>query len=131
MKLYLSHKISGDGKTTSFTEQQKNCDKAILIANMICNALPSVEVYVPGGQTERFVRIALIKKYLTVEQVLDIDCTIIDGCDGVIIYLPQSDTLQGGCLVEYDHAVVTHKPVWLFSNVEIIINQLAEFILRA
>ncbi len=130
MKLYFSHKISGGGKTTSFTKQQKNCDEAILVANMVRIALPPVEVYVPGEQTEEFVRIAYAKKYLTIKQILDVDCTIIDGCDGVIVYNPGDGALQGGRLIEYNHAVVTQKPVWMFSNVETVINQLAEYILH-
>lgn len=131
MKIYLSHKISGSGKTASFIEQQKNCDKAILIANMIRDALPSVEVYVPGEQTEQFVRVAHAKKYLTIEQILDVDCTIIDGCDGIIIYVPEGDELQGGRLIERDHALQCRIPIFLFDNPEDIINRLAIYILGA
>lgn len=107
---------------------KKNCDKAKLIANMIRNALPSIEIYVPA-ESEDFVLTAYQKHYVTEEQILDVDCTIIKGCDGVIIYVPEGDKLQGGRLVEYNYAHAL-KPIFIFKNVEDIINRLAEYLLR-
>ena len=131
MKFYLSHPIRGfQGKNATHVDMEKNCDKAILIANLIRNAIPSIEIYCPAEHEFPPVGYFLQKGYVTTEQVLDVDCTIINNCDGVIIYNPHNDALQGGCLVEYNHAVATHQPIWLFSNVEILINQLAEFILH-
>lgn len=130
MKFYLSHSIRGKyGKDATNAQMKANCDKAILIANMIRNALPSIEVYVPA-EHEDFVLTAHQKHYITEEQILDVDCTIIDGCDGVIIYVPKDDRLQGGRLVEYDYAKVHGKKVFVFDNVETVINLLAEYILR-
>lgn len=107
---------------------KENCDKAILIANVIRNAL-QVDIYCPA-EHEDFVLTAYQKRYVTEKQILDVDCTIIDGCEGVIIYVPEGDELQGGRKVEYDHAVKCGIPVFVFDNVEHIINQLAEYILR-
>jgi len=129
MKFYLSHPIRGKlGKDATNTQMKVNCDKAILIANMIRNVLPSIEVYVPA-EHEDFVHTAYQKHYVTEKQILDVDCTIIDGCDGVIIYVPEGDELQGGRKVEHDYAI-SKKPVFIFENVEKIINRLANYLLR-
>lgn len=130
MKFYLSHSIRGKyGAAATNAQMEKNCDKAILIANMIRNALPSIEIYCPA-EHEDFVSIAFHKHYLTEKQLLDVDCTIIDGCEGAIIYVPEGDELQGGRLVEHDYAMEYKKPVFVFDNVETIINQLAVYILH-
>lgn len=129
MRFYLSHSIQGKyGKDATNTQMKENCNKAILIANVIRNAL-QIDIYVPA-EMEDFVLPAIHKGYLTVKQVLDVDCTIIDGCEGVIIYVPKGDELQGGRKVEYDHAVAHGKPVFVFDNVEQIINRLAEYLLH-
>lgn len=130
MRFYLSHSIRGKyGKDATNTQMWENCDKAILIANMIRNALPSIEVYVPA-EYEDFVLTAYQKHYITEEQILDVDCSIIDGCDSVIIYVPEGDELQGGRNIECEYAMRHNKRVFIFNNVETVINQLAEYILR-
>ncbi len=129
IRFYLSHSIRGKyGKDATPTQMKVNCDKAILIANLIRNAIPSIEIYVPA-EHEDFVGIAYQKHYLTETQLLDVDCTIIDGCKGVIIYVPEGDELQGGRKIEHDHAA-PKMSVWVFDNVEEIINMLAEYILH-
>lgn len=67
---------------------------------------------------------------LSIDQILEIDCKIIDNCEGVIVYVPEGDELQGGRLVEYNHAVSTGKPVCVFSEVEQIITYLTSYMLR-
>lgn len=130
IRFYLSHRITGGDGTASYAEVEKNCKKAILIANLIRNALPSIELYVPGAETEEFVHLAHRKGYITTKQILDVDCAIIDGCEGVIVYVPEGDKLQGGRKVEYDYTVANKKPVFVFDDIEWIINRLAEYILR-
>jgi len=131
VKIYLSHRISGGDKNTPYTEQEKNCKAAKDIAKQITDALPSVEVYVPGNQTEEFVRIAYARKYLTIQQILDVDCGIIDTKDVVIVYCPPDDPMQGGRLVEYNHALATSKPVVIFQIVDEVISWLTHQLLRA
>ena len=129
MKFYLSHKICGlSGDGASNTEQMKNRCEAVEIGKQIKEGLwPSdIELYIPGGQTEEFVSIALKDGYLNREQVLAIDCKIIDTCDAVLLYIPDGDELQGGRLVEYDHARNRNKPICSFANV----NQAVAFITK-
>lgn len=130
MRFYLSHSIRGKyGKDATFAQMKANCDKAILIANLIRNALPSIEIYCPA-EHEDFVSIAYHKHYLTEEQLLKVDCEIIAGCEGVIIYVPEGDELQGGRKVEHNYALLHNKPAWEFNCIETIINRLAEYVLR-
>ena len=131
MRFYLSHSIRGKaGANATGLEMKANCEKAILIANLIRNAIPSIEIYCPG-EHEDFVQLAFYRHYLTEKQILEIDCAIIDSCEGVIYYVPEGDELQGGRKVEYDYAYQTGMVVYMFNNVKTIINQLTEYILRA
>ncbi len=131
MKFYLSHKIRGSsGNDATNTEQAKNCCEAVEIGRRIKEELPSVELYIPGDQTEQFVNIAYKKGHLTEEQILDVDCTIIDSCEGVLVYVPEGDTLQGGRLVEFNHAIRTKKPVYVFKCVQDVIVYLTKYIMR-
>lgn len=131
MKIYLSHPIRGKyGANATNTQMKENCNRAIDIANYIRANIPSLEVYVPG-EHEDFVGITYKKKFLTEQQILNVDCEIINSCDGVIIYIPESDTLQGGRLVEATHAKANKIPVWEFEDVRVITGILANFILRA
>ncbi len=52
--------------------------------------------------------------YLVEEEILEIDCLIIDGCDAVIVFVPDGDELQGGRKVEYNHAVKCSIPVLVY-----------------
>lgn len=131
IRFYLSHSIRGKyGKDATHVQMKENCDKAILIINLIRNAIPSIDFYCPA-EHEDFVGIAYHRHYLTEKQLLDIDCIIIgETCEGVIVYVPEGDKLQGGRKVEVDYAGAHNIPVFIFDNVEDIINRLAQFILR-
>ncbi|GAG59817.1 unnamed protein product, partial [marine sediment metagenome] len=73
IRFYLSHSIRGIyGNNATPVQMQKNCDKAILIANLIRNAIPSIEVYCPG-EHEDFVSKAYHRDYLTEKQILMVD----------------------------------------------------------
>ena len=114
MKYYVSHSIRGaKGNAATPTDMKKNCDRIITLANMIRFNVPSVELYIPA-EHEDFVGIAFHDKYLTERQVLEIDCKIIDGCDGVIIFCPSDDPICGGRTVEREHAIAISKPVLIF-----------------
>ncbi len=130
MRFYLSHSIRGKyGANATPTQMKEACDKAILIANVLRATFPSIEIYVPA-EHEDFVNIAYHEGYLTEQQVLAVDCKIIDGCEGVIIYVPEDDPLQGGREIEYDYACSHGKPVMLFTEVEQAIKWLTHYLLR-
>ena len=128
MKFYLSHAIRGKaGNGASKAEQEANCRKAVGIGGRIKQAIiAAIEIYVPGDQTEQFVSIAYKKGYITESQILDVDCAIIDNCDALLLYIPEGDVLQGGRLIEYNHAVSTSKPICSFADV----NQAVAFITK-
>ena len=131
MRFYLSHSIRGKhGKDATFSQMRENCNKAILIANLIRNAIPSVEIYCPA-EHEDFVNLAYRKHYLTEKQLLDVDCGILENCEGVIVYVPEGDELQGGRKVEVDFAREHSKPVFIFYDVGQVIIRLADYILKA
>ena len=92
--------------------------EAVEIGKQIKNAFTvDIDLYIPGSSTEQFVSIAYRKDYITEAQILDVDCAIIDTCDALLVYIPEGDGLQGGRLIEYNHAVSTGKPICSFANV--------------
>ena len=102
----------------------------MLIAKFIRKLVPAAELYVPA-EHEDFVSIAFRDGYLFEHEVLEIDCKIIDTCDGVIVYCPPDDPIQGGRKVEYDHAVATICPVLIFEAAVEAVSWLTQQILRA
>ena len=118
MRFYLSHAVRGKaGPDASYDVQAKNCAEAIRVADILRGLFPKLKLYVPA-EDEIFVQIAYDIGHLTIDKILDIDCHIIDNLDGVILYVPDGDELQGGRKIEYDHAVATNKPVCIFHKVE-------------
>ncbi len=118
MKFYLSHSIRGKaGPDASHDVQAKNCAEAIRVANILRGLFSKLELYVPA-ENETFVQFAYDCGYMNIGEILHVDRRIIDCCDGVIVYVPDGDELQGGRKVEYDHAVATNKPVCIFHKVE-------------
>lgn len=116
MRTYLSHSIRGkEGKECPADQLKKNCKAAIKIANVIREACPWIDLYVPA-EHEDFVQKAYDKKYVTEKQILDIDCEIVSECDNIVIFVPAGDELQGGRLIEHDHAINMCMHVCVFSD---------------
>lgn len=130
MKVYLSHSIRGKyGKDATPSQMKANCDRVLKVAEEISAVLPSVELYIPA-EHEDFVSIAYRDKYLNEQQILEIDCKIIDGCNGVIIYCPPDDPINGGRTIEREHAIATSKPLLIFQASGEAINWLTQQIMR-
>jgi len=123
MKIYLSRRISG-GMEDPIEAFAENCRIAREIGQAIKEVIPSTELYVPGGPTEEFVAKAFLKGFLTVSQIIEIDCDIIGTCDLVVCYVPEGDILQGGRKEEVEYARKIGKPVFIFDNP----NQAVDFI---
>ena len=133
MKVYLSHSIRGPkGKDASHADMKENCRRVLIPGNYIRRQLPSVELYIPA-EHEDFVQRAYDMGLLTEQQILAVDCKIIDSCDAVIIFLPLDDNeLQGGRLVEYNYTVgKTNKPVFVFHDATKTVHWLSGLMLRA
>lgn len=131
MRHYLSHSIRGKyGKGATPTQMKENCDRILKIVETIHEALPDIKLYIPA-EHEDFVYIAFKDGYLTEQQVLEIDCKIIDKCDGIIIFCPPDDPIQGGRLIEWEHAIATSKPMLVFQASGEAISWLTQQLLRA
>lgn len=119
MRVYLSHAMRGKaGDGASVDAQAKNCAAAIEVAKVLRNVFPEVlDLYVPA-ETEPFVQRAYDAGYLTVKQILDIDCQVVDACDAMVVWVPRGDCLQGGREVEYDYARANNIPVVVFEDVK-------------
>ena len=124
MRVYFSHAMRGKaGDGASDSVQLTNNEVALLLAKKLRKRLPNIEVYVPA-ESEPFVKAAFEHEYLTIVQILELDCEIIDGCDVVVVYVPKGDEMQGGRLVEHDHAINTCKQVCVYSD----LNKAVDFI---
>lgn len=130
MKFYLSHPIQGEkGDDTTIKDVQRNNEAAIMVANYIQNEItPNIDIHVPA-KMEEFVLTAYKMNILTREQILAVDCKIIEDCDAVLIYAPFGNVVSG-CKVELDHALRCYKPVFIFEDAKTAVNMIAEFILR-
>jgi nucleoside 2-deoxyribosyltransferase len=109
---------------------KENCDRVIAVADRIRTLIPSIDLYVPA-EHEDFVGIAYADKYLTRDQILEIDCKIIDKCDVVIIFCPVGDPIQGGRATEKEHAIATSKPVLEFDHAREAVGWLTHHITRS
>lgn len=114
MKVYVSHSIRGKyGKNATHTQMKENCDAVIVVANQLRKALPHIDFYVPA-EHEDFVQIAYDIEYLSEDMILEIDCMIINGCNAVIVLVPDGDEFQGGRKIEYNYAIKRSIPVVVF-----------------
>ncbi len=130
MRAYLSHSIRGKyGDDATALQMKANCDAIKIIGEQIRWEIPRLDLYIPA-EHEDFVGIAYKKHFITEDQILDVDCEIINNCYAVIVYVPDGDELQGGRKIEYDHAVKTKKPVYIFEEVGCAIEYLANMILK-
>lgn len=130
MKIYLSHSIRGPKRMdATHTDMKKNCDQAIQVGKLIRETFPSIDLYIPA-EHEDFVLRAYDMKFLTEKQILDVDCSIIDSCNAVIILASVGERIQGGRLIEYNHAIKTNKPVLEFTIVKEAITWLSDLITK-
>jgi hypothetical protein len=107
----LSHWIRGPkGKDATKKDIRENLDKNIAIGTEIkaylidwekMDEFPKMDLYIPAEHDE-FVQIAFDKEYVSEEQILDVDCTIIDQCKLVIALGDHSKSR--GMKIELDYA---------------------------
>ncbi|KKM07782.1 hypothetical protein LCGC14_1730470 [marine sediment metagenome] len=131
MRVYLSHSIRGlKGTDATHEDMRKNCEAIKKVAEFIRERISGIDLYVPA-ENETFVLIAFDKEYITEEQILDVDCTIIDDCDAVICRVEAiGDQLQGGRKIEIDHAEATNKPYIVFAHAYEAVNWLVHQIMK-
>lgn len=129
MKFYLSHPIQGEaGDKATADDMQRNNEAAIAIASYIQNEITAtIDIHVPA-KMEEFVLTAYKMNILTRNDILAIDCKIIESCEAVLIYVPFGNIVSG-CKVELDHALRCHKPVFIFEDAQTAVEMIARFIL--
>lgn len=114
---YLSHSIRGIYREKATHEQMKeNCQKALDAAKEIRAMFPNLDLYVPA-EHEDFVELSYTKKYLTEEQILDIDCSIISKKNLLVVYSSDS-FISNGMWVEINFAVRHNIPIVLLKDVD-------------
>lgn len=130
MKFYLSHPIRGKkGKDATADDMRKNNEAAIAVADYLRgNLTTSVSIHVPA-EMEEFVLTAYYLEILTEEQILAVDCKIIENYDAVIIYAPEA-IISGGCKIELEHAIKQGIPVFIGEDAETLLDMITEFIVR-
>ncbi|MDD5434889.1 MAG: hypothetical protein PH343_05615 [Nitrospira sp.] len=109
IKCYLSHCIS-DGGILTEEIMQKNCQRAIDFGNFLRQQFPLLDVYIPA-EHEDFVHKTYGGKLLTIPQILDIDCQILETKD-IVIALTKNRKTSAGMDTEIEFAKGRDIPVF-------------------
>lgn len=118
IKVYMSHPIRGKGGSkTTYEEMKANNQKAIVKGKDIQSCFPELDVYIPAEHDE-FVIIAYQKDYITIDQLLDVDCEIVKKCKLLLVY-NWENCLGGGMKREVECAKEHNIPVIEFSELDV------------
>lgn len=108
---YLSHPIRGKkGGDATIEDIKLNCKKAIEFANRLRKDIPELDLYVPAEHELPPVGYILRKGYMTVDQILDVDCEVLEERDLLIVYGSVGGR-SSGMLKEINHAYDAAKPI--------------------
>jgi hypothetical protein len=123
IKAYMSHPIRGPlkGKATA-VDMKRNCDAAVALAERIRTYMEvnyreaGFELYVPA-EHEAFVNRAWKNLMLTVDDILKIDCQIIEKeyNDVLLVYAPFGPPVEG-CYTEIECAICNDISVVVFED---------------
>ena len=110
IRAYVGHSICGKmGKDATDEYMKANNQKAINFGHELRRFFGNVEFYVPADHDE-FVMIAYRKDYVSIPEILDVDCIILSDCNFMIAYSPDG-YISHGMQVEIDHANKSGIPV--------------------
>ena len=119
IRAYLAHPILGiSGNKATLEEITFNIQRAIVAKKILEIVIPELEVYCPG-EVDEFPQVALWdKKYLTLKQLLDIDCAILGKRDLLLIYNWQHK-ISDGMMIEKEYAQDEEHniPTYTFTNI--------------
>lgn len=118
IRVYASHAIRGRmGKDCLRKQRDLNKKKAVSWGRELWAYFGSqLELYIPGANDD-WAEIGMEKGYLTVDQILDIDCNIISQCDAVLV-LNWEGTLSGGMKIEVVYANEHGIPVFELNGLD-------------
>lgn len=115
IRIYVSHSIRGmKGADATKEGMVANNLKAMKFGQFLTKRFPGVKFYVPAEHDE-FVLIAYEKGYLNEQEMLAIDCEIVNRCQALIAYVPDQ-YISNGMLTEILHAQRTGKTVLIVTN---------------
>jgi len=115
IRIYVSHPIRGiKGADATKEDMQANNKLAISFGKFLQAQFPHVDFYVPAVHDE-FVMIGYDESIFNEDDILHIDCKIVDTCDAVVAYIPERH-ISNGMLVEITHANMTGKPVLVVTD---------------
>lgn len=132
IKVYFSHPIRGPLKDKATSQDMiYNCRLAIEMADLIRSFvnLPTIlfDIYVPG-EHEAFVSRAWQGHYLTIKQILEIDCNIIEEYgDLLLVFAPYGPPVEG-CNIEMKYAQERNIPVIVFETFKELEEKLEPFL---
>jgi len=126
LRVYVSHSIRGvKGTDATDLDIQINCDRIKAIMKNLRHFTDKEIYYYVPAEHEEFIDLAFKAGYLTIEQILHIDCKIINACDVMLCSVePKDDEVQGGRAIEVRHCEETDKTYFVFNYV----NQAIDFI---
>jgi hypothetical protein len=114
-RVYVSHTIRGvNGVDATEEEMENNCLLAKAQMVSMRERCPGVDFYVPA-EHEDFVHIAHQTGLLSEEQVLAVDCDIIDTCD-CVLFLNTDNFFSRGMTVERAHAGASDVASMVFTH---------------
>lgn len=129
IRLYMSHPIRGSKYLdATLVDQLSNSQKARDASFEIMTKIDCLDIYTPGN-AEDFVGLTYTKGLLTDKQILELDCEILQKCNGMIVY--NFDTSRG-VQIEMDYAKLHNIPILIFDklnsasidNIEKFVNEL-------
>ena len=122
-RIYLSHTIRGtQGDKATPGAMRRNMKAAVKAGECLeayfldwekMYGLCKIELYVPGAH-DAFPQAAMARGWLSIDQVLDLDCDIIDTCDMMLV---RGNYLSTGMIYEIDHASQVGIPTFQFDKV--------------
>lgn len=121
---YFSHHIRGKhGVHATDEDMQHNCDEASRVAHIIQDRLGDLDLHVPADHDE-FVCIAYRNGKLTEDDILEIDCAIIQQRQMMIAYSYEGHTSRG-MQTEIACCLTNAIPLFCFENfTETVMNEL-------
>ena len=115
VRAYLSHPVRGkSGNNATSREIEYNRQKGIVTSKILSICVPNLDIYCPGEHDE-FPEAALYDHYLTLEDVLNIDCKILHKRDLLIVYDWQN-FWSAGMMKEIVYATMHHLEQYFFSS---------------
>ena len=116
LKVYVSHCIRGKKGSKATREYiQRNVTLAILFGQALRREFPNIDFYVPGDHEYPPVGNLLEKGYVTIDQVLAVDCDILKNCNFVVAFSPNG-YLSKGMKKEIEYAEENGIPVIIVSK---------------